>query len=423
MTFKFEWNEFADQPHNVAPREERLKHHLKHARSYFTLISANFRRAIPILKLYRRYWKNIYKASVSLGAPFAVSVSPTGERDDEVIENLKATGVRQTLVRVPSWEKNKLARYEDFLKRLRREQFDVTLALLQRRDDVVSLPSWVRFLEDVFSGLAAFSSSIEVGHAWNRTKWGVWDYTEYLDLALPAVDLAKRHGVKLVGPAVIDFEFHLYPPTLRVLPFDRVSSLLYVDRQGAPEKTQFGWDISRKIALLKAVVDASAQGSRDIWITEVNWPLQGTGKFSPASGRPNVTEEEQADYLVRYFVLCLATGMIEKVFWWQLVAPGYGLIDSRQTVWRRRPSFRAFQTMVQVLDQSVFKGKNESGEGRFFFFSKGQDTLAVCWTTGAPFEFLFPGQVKRILGRDGLEKSFSSGRIMIEGSPIYVFFS
>jgi hypothetical protein len=423
MTFKFEWNEFADQPHNVAPRKERLRHHFKHAGSYFTLTSANVRRAIPILKLYRRYWKNIYRAPVSLGSPFAVSVSPTGERDDEVIENLKATGVRQTLVRIPSWEKEDLTRYEGFLKRLKQEQFDVTLALLQRREDVVSLPSWVRFLEDVFSGLAACCSAVEVGHAWNRTKWGVWDYTEYLDLARPAVDLAKKHGVKLVGPAVIDFEFHLYPPTLRVLPFDRVSSLLYVDRQGAPESRQFGWDTSRKIALLKAVVDASVWGSRDIWVTEVNWPLQGTGKFSPASGRPNVTEEEQADYLVRYFVLCLATGHIEKIFWWQLVAPGYGLIDSREMAWRRRPSFKAFQTMVRVLDQSLFKGKTEKGEGRIFSFSRGEDSLAVCWTTGAPYEFLFPGRVKRVLGRDGQEKSFSSGRIRIEGSPIYVFFS
>jgi len=423
MTFKFEWNEFADQPHNVAPRNERLKHHLRHAGSYFSLASANLRQGVSILRRYRRHWKNIYAAPVSLGSPFAVSVSPVGERDGEVIENLKATGVRQTLVRIPSWEKENLARYESFLKRLREEHFDVTLALLQRRADVVLFPSWKKFLEEVFSRFAAFSSSIEVGHAWNRTKWGVWDYTEFLDLALPAVDLAKKYGVKLVGPAVIDFEFHLYPPTLQALLFDKVSSLLYVDRKGAPENKQYGWDTSRKIALLRAVVDASAGSERDIWITEINWPLQGTGKFSPASGRPNVTEEEQADYLVRYFVLCLATGFVERVFWWQLVAPGYGLIDSRETAWRRRPSFTAFQTMVGLLDRSLFEGKSEKGEGRFFFFSKGGDSWAVCWTTGAPFDFLFPGRIKRILGRDGLEKPFSSGQIRIEGSPLYVFFS
>ncbi len=363
MTFRFEWNPYADQPHNVAPRKERLSHHLRHAGSYFSLTSANLRRGVSILRRYRRHWKNIYGTPVSLGSPFAVSVSPAGERNEEVIEHLKATGARQTLVRIPSWEKENLARYESFLKRLREEQFDVTLALLQRRDDIVLFPSWVKFLEEVFSRFATFSSSVEVGHAWNRTKWGVWDYTEFLDLALPAVDLAKKYGVKLVGPAVIDFEFHLYPPTLQALLFDKVSSLLYVDRKGAPENKQYGWDTSRKIALLRAVVDASAGSERDIWITEINWPLQGTGKFSPASGRPNVTEGEQADYLVRYFVLCLATGFVYHNQY----------LDYRSR-YRNLPPDAAPLEFCSLYDKADMKSHLSSG---FFYAAAGMYALNI----------------------------------------------
>jgi hypothetical protein len=422
MPFQFEWNEFADQPHNVAPRSERLKHHLKHAGSYFTLTAANLRKAIPVLKLYRRYWRGMYKNPVKLENCFGLSVSPPGERKNEVVENLKDVGVRLTLVRIPSWEKEKLPFYQKFCEFLHGQGFELAVALLQRREDILSPSSWQSFLEEVFSRLSPACSFFEIGHAWNRTKWGVWDFREYLDLALPAVPLAARHDVKLVGPAVIDFEFHLYPPLLDRIPFDKVSSLLYVDRQGAPENTQFGWSTARKIALLKAIVDKCSTKSRDCWITEFNWPLEGTGKYSPASGKPNVSEEEQANYLVRYFVICLTSGLIERIYWWQLVAPGYGLVDSRESVWRKRPSFMAFETMVKYLEGSIFIQKLSDEEGEIYLFQSRRGRFAVCWSKGTPTEYVFPWRVSHVLGRNGEELPAPAERVKIDGRPTYVFF-
>ena len=423
MSFKFEWNEFTDQPHNIAPRSERFKHHLKHADTYFSLITSNLRQAIPILSLYRRYWKRIFQKPAKLEGAFALSASPYPQRNGEVIECLKEAGVRKSLVRVPSWEREKLDLYQQFLELLHKQRIEPVIALLQQREDVLFPCRWQSFLEEAFSLFGRICPFFEIGHAWNRTKWGLWDYKEYLKLARPAVSLAERCGVKLVGPAVIDFEFHLYPPILQVIPFDKVSSLLYVDRLGAPENSQFGWTTARKIALLKAVVDLTSSGGRDCWITEVNWPLKETGKYSPASGRPNVSEEEQANYLVRYFIISLASGFIERIYWWQLVAPGYGLIDSRENIWRKRPSFSAFKTMVSLLEGSVFMEKGRTSQAEIFFFSKGGESFAVCWTRGRPFEYNFLRQVRRVLTRDGEEISFQPERIKIEESPKYVFFA
>ena len=106
---------------------------------------------------------------------------------------------------------------------------------------------------------------------------------------------------------------HLYPAILPRIPFNVFSSLLYVDRMGAPENRQFGWDLQRKASLLKAVVDTCGMGKKPLRITEMNWPLKGTGKYSPVSGKPNVSEEDQADYLVRYYVLSLASGFIRRI--------------------------------------------------------------------------------------------------------------
>jgi hypothetical protein len=427
MSFKFRWNVYADQPHNVALKKDRLRYHLKHTGSYFGLLASNVRRTVPVLSRYREYRKKIYTEPVRIEGPIALSVSPSEKRAEEVVELLRETGVHKTLVRIPSWESGKLDVFERFFKLLLEHDFELTIALLQQRDDVFNSSRWQHFLEEVFSRFGRTASFFEVGHAWNRTKWGVWSYKEYLKLALPAVPLAEKYSVKLVGPAVIDFEFHLYPPVLKAIPFAKVSSLLYVDRMGAPENLQFGWDTSRKIALLKAVADGSGGRERDLWITEFNWPLKGTGKYSPAAGKPNVTEEEQANYLVRYFILCLTSGLVERVYWWQLVAPGYGLIDSRKKQWRKRPSFQALKTMVSLLEGSTFTGKIPHQEALIFSFCKGKNNFVVCWTNGPSFEYFFPRRIRGVLSRDGEEITFKDERIIrddriqIDGRPKYVF--
>jgi hypothetical protein len=250
----------------------------------------------------------MYKTSVNFRRPFGLSLSSHKSRNEAVVECLKELAITQSLIRFPSWERDTLSVYEKFADILLENKVELTGALLQRRDDVLDPSRWKDFVEEVFIRFGKHCAFFEVGHAWNRTKWGVWNYKEYLHLARSAADLAEKYDVKIVGPAVIDFEFHLYPPVLKEIPFDKVSSLLYVDRVGPPEDTQFGWDTATKVALLKATVDVSAIEGRDLWITEVNWPLKDTGKYSPASGKPNVTEERQADYLVRYHILTLASG-------------------------------------------------------------------------------------------------------------------
>ena len=71
-------------------------------------------------------------------------------------------------------------------------------------------------------------------------------------------------------------------------------------------------------------------------------------------------ETAQADYLVRYYLLALGTGLVERVFWWQLVARGYGLVDPAAPGDpagrddprgpRRRPAFFALKTLLRELD-------------------------------------------------------------------------
>jgi hypothetical protein len=427
MKETFRWNPDSDQPDISIPKKRRFLRHVKRARSYVSLFSANVRKAAPAISLYRKYWKSLHKSPCSIGDPFAVSVSPAGEKNEDVVRILKETGARKTLVRVFSWDKEKLGDCETLCRLLKQEGLDVSIALLQEREDVTNPARWQEFVGSVFSRFKTYSSFFEIGHAWNRAKWGVWDHEEYLELSRPVLFLAREHGIRLVGPAVIDFEFHLYPPVLEEIPFDVVSSLLYVDRVGAPENKQSGWDTRRKLALLRAVVDVCCQNSPPLWITEVNWPLKGTGKFSPVHGEVNVTEEEQASFLVRYYVLCLATGFVERIYWWQLTAPGYGLVDSREEPWRKRPGFYAFKTLIANLEGAAFKEKIPHPHAEIFVFQRGLDSFAVVWTTEkknwgqSPIKNWGLSPISRVVSRDGKELPFVKDQIWIDGSPRYVF--
>jgi len=354
--------------------------------------------------------------------PFCVSVSPEAGKEEKILALLRELGIHKALFRIPSWDRQGLDLYQRFATSLFSQGIELTGALLQNREDILDPPRWAHFLEDVFSRFRQVTSNFEIGHAWNRTKWGVWDYQEYLSLARPASSLAEKYQVKIVGPAVIDFEFHLYPPVLDAVHFDRISSLLYVDRMGAPENKQYGWDTSRKLALLKAIVDVVTKTRKGLWITEVNWPLKGTGKYSPASGKPNVSEEKQADYLVRYYVLCLACGFVERIYWWQLVAPGYGLVDSRESVWRKRPSFHALRIIADHLKGSWFLGREPHPEMEMYLFQNEKTNFAICWTTDGALEHNFSREILRVLNRDGREIPLTDNRVQIDGSPRYVFF-
>ncbi len=422
MDQDFKWDPHADQPHNVAPKKERFWYHFQFAPSYLPLLSSNIQRAIPVLSLYRAYKNKMYRVPVPMDSPFGVSISPGENREGEVLESLRDLGVQKTLVRIPSWEKERLNFYLKFVEKIQDQGFDVVISLLQRRQDVQNLSDWGSFLEEVFARLRYLSSFFEIGHAWNRTKWGVWDYKEYLKLAESSVLLAKKYDIKIIGPAVIDFEFHLYPIVLKKIAFDKITSLLYVDRLGAPENTQVGWDTSRKVALLKAVVDGCLKEKRNIWITEMNWPLKGREKYSPAAGRVNVTEEDQANFLVRYFVLVLASGFVERIYWWQLAAPGYGLIDNLGKNWRKRPGFFALKCMVERLENSVFLERIPHHKAFIFLFRKEKCSYAVCWTREGTVDHTFPRGILRVESRDGVELPLKNDRIQIGPSPRYVYF-
>lgn len=287
-----------------------------------------------------------------------VAVSPTGDAgcDRAVLDLVRDLGVRRVLLRYPVWERAHLGSLAGFAERLRAITGEpLLIALLQNRASVTEPRRWRADLAEAFHAFGPLAEAFQVLQAPNRTKWACYHPGDAFRLLEEAERVRVRFpGVRLAGPSVIDFE---PAPLMRLLlnrrrfRLDVVSALLYVDRRGAPQNTQYGiFDLARKIRFTAAVAKASARcrtadgQPSPLWLTETNWPLRGTGAWAPTSQKEAVDEDAAADHLEAYARIAAATGLVERVYWWQLVAPGYGLVD-------RRPDFRprAAYTRMQTL--------------------------------------------------------------------------
>ena len=288
---------------------------------------------------------------------------------------------------------------------LHRQGHPVALALVQDRRALREPKGWRQMVTLAFDRAHAFADFFEIGHAVNRSKWGVWDFREYARLLDPVRSSLIQHPeAKIAGPACIDFEPHALAALLhllpRDLPFHALSHHLYVDRRGAPENFQGAFDTVGKCALLRAFARAHRFADDRLLVTEVNWPLLGTGVWSPVNSPyetldprrndPSVDEDTYAAYMARYLLLALASGHVRRVYWWRLAARGFGLVDDTDpAAWRPRPAFFALQTLLRKLDGATFAKRTDAPPGQFAlqFDKPGSPPLAVRWTSSTPPEF------------------------------------
>ena len=247
----------------------------------------------------------------------------------------------------------------------------VAFALVQDRNAVLRPKSWEKMTDTVITQTQDFSDFYEIGHVTNRGKWGIWDFREYPALLAPALKQKKTFPhITLSGPACIDFDLHSLPSLLgkiRQGDLDCLSQHLYVDRRGAPENKQGKFDTVDKCALHRAFARVYGLKQEKIIISEVNWPVVGTGHWSPVGSPytingpwatpPSATEEDYAKFMCRYFLLAIASGHVSRVYWWRLAARGYGIIDDTGTPkqWRPRPAFFALKKLLSQLADSRFE--------------------------------------------------------------------
>ncbi len=421
---KIVWDHLSDQPHQHAGRLEKLGVRLADAPSHFrqtmTLIAAS----PPLIKRYRQLKRDLYRHPVPWGG-VGICVRPLPEAPDSLLAAIDELGVKKVLVRLHAWEEDHAAE-ATLCRELSLRGYELTFALPQNRDLVRDPVRWRRKVTELAERFTPYGRYFQIGQAINRSKWGIWKVGDYLDLASSAASILKQYpGVEILGPAVIDFEYHVTASILNLrntdLRFDILSSLLYVDRRGAPEEAQLGFDTIGKVLLLQAIAETARNCGPRSWVTEVNWPLW-EGPHSPAGRTVSVDPETQANFLARYYLLALTTGAIERVYWWQLVARGYGLVAPRSANGPagieliKRPGFYALSTLSRVLRDSVFMGPLPAPARIYLFLFRRSDGTEViaAWSSDGPRKASLPRPVR------GLTESNGKSRSLPESTEIEV---
>ncbi len=346
MKTPFKWDSYSDQPYPIKDKAYKKKMRKKYIFDNIILVLTNIV-MLPVSLFFMFFLKG--KENPEKRDFFGMGVSlEKGDIQRELIDEL---GVKHLLIRMPLWEIARVDEYVEFAKSFADDK-QILLNILQDREHIEDKKLLEKDIETIFEKFANFVSEYQLGNAINRTKWGFFSMSEYMNWykVIQQVRDKKYPNLKLIGSSVIDFEYHY---TIRTLfnffdiKYDKFSALLYVDRRGAPQNTQMGvFDTRNKIKFLYSLVKLSHKTSSSIYITETNWPLSNTAPYAPTSELECVSEEDYAKFMRDYMYIAKESKMIERVYWHQLVAAGYGLVDDRDGKIRKTIAYEEFRKML-----------------------------------------------------------------------------
>lgn len=402
--------------------------------NHLRIALSNLKAMIGVRRIYKQQLAHAFQKPVAMTNRIGMALEPADLDFEPQMELLAELGPMPVLLRFghhegeAQWDKSLAC-----LNRLHHEGHEIMVAVLQDRRAVLEPDSWQRFLEYLFEGIDGKVTTVEIGHVVNRVKWGVHSLKEYRDLMRPVIALRAKHpDLQIVGPACIDFEFHYTVAALDLLPrglhFDALAHHLYVDRRGAPENRQGPFGIIEKAALLKAISVHSRHCDSRVIVSEVNWPLAHTGEWSPVAAsylprgakgsRTHVTEDQYGHYMIRYLAKVLCSGLVERVYWWRLVAHGFGLVDEQaEGGWRKRSSFQMLRVFLKELGQATFVEKMPTPDEVYALrFEREADEVVLLWCNGRNFTGSWPIKPQRVLDSQGRECALTE----VGEEPVYL---
>ncbi len=347
INIKFPWDRYSDQPYVL---KKELKQELRrgHKIDYIKLITTNL---IFFPYLFARFYfkSKFHKRLIKTPEFYGLCVNlDKGVGQYELVEEL---GVKSLQIRVFLNDIKNIDAYVEFAKGFGVDK-EILITIIQDREHIENPKLLEADITTIFQKFKDITDEVMIGNAINRIKWGFVSMEEYLSFYETIQKIRDRDfpTIKLIGSSIIDFEYHFTIRTLfnnYKIHYDRVASLLYVDRRGSPYSTQMGiFDLKNKIEFLETIVRNSKKSENYIYITETNYPLSGTAPYAPTSEKECVSEELYNRYMLDYFDIALRSQKVQKVYWHQLIASGYGLVDNRDGKLRKTKAFYSFKELI-----------------------------------------------------------------------------
>lgn len=357
----FVWDKYSDQPCVIKDKayrkEKRSKYVLEYLFSYLGFILT-----LPFFTFVGVFLKGSKTKKTKIG--IGVNLDK-GNQQQALIKEL---GVKELLIRVPlrdiTENKNAIKKYVQFAQSFGNDK-TITINILQDREYIEKKNQQIleKSLDIIFKNFDGICSEYQIANAVNRIKWGFFSMSEYLSFYLVVQGLRdkKYPHFKLIAPNIIDFEYQHFFSSLynmskknKNIKFDILNNLLYVDRRGSPYNRQLGFNLKNKISLLYALNKFSKKSEKTIYITETNWPIKNTAPYAPTGEKECVSLKTYCKFMIDYFNITAKSGKIDKIFWHQLLAKGYGLAyvnDNEKLV--KYPAFDEFKAYLESNKDNI----------------------------------------------------------------------
>jgi hypothetical protein len=349
ININFPWDSYSDQPHILKRKDKKLLRK-NSGFSFFKLLLTNI---ILFPYLFIKFYFKDKSSNTIINSDEFYSLCVNLDKGQDQVKLVDELGVKSLQIRVFLNDIKNINSYVEFAKSFGNDK-TIIINIIQSRDHILNselLKKDIKILFDAFDGIC---DEFIVGNAINRIKWGFVTMDEYLQFYKTIQDIRdnKYHNYKLIGSSIIDFEYHFTIRTLYnnyKIKYDKIASLLYVDRRGSPYNTQMGiFDFENKIEFLHTIVkNSSKTKSEDIYITEANWPLSGTAPYAPTSEKECVDIDTYIKYMKEYHFIARKTAKIKRIYWHQLIAPGFGLVDNRDGKIIKTKAFYAYKEMIK----------------------------------------------------------------------------
>jgi hypothetical protein len=260
-----------------------------------------------------------------------------------------------------------------------------------------------------------YRGKVDYWQIWNEPNGGFWkgtpeQYASLLAAAGKAIHEANPHA-KVLGLNMAFCDVLWAEKILKLVPYDCFDIACFHPYRppNAPED-QFDWwqldhyvkrwhknDLTPEYPLVNMTYLEQARElvktmekfgkPKPLWVTEICWNTHihpyGTSEF------------RQADLLVRFYLLSIASGIVEKVFWWTLKDGGDRQFDQADMVGLMRHdlspkySYYACAWMTRMLEGKKWLRNDAFGPEIFaaVFTDGNENDLIVAWAT-RPFGYV-----------------------------------
>ncbi len=382
---------------------------------------------------------------------FGIGVAASDEPryNDYLIDALNELGLRHIRVDLCSAANN--FNQIKLLERLIKEGFRVHLHLLQGLDEAKNIlidkdveNAWTSFVSSIVEQYGDSVELLEIGSTVNRPRWAGYSIESFTKAWNIAYAIIKRRGLLIAGPNITDFE----PPyTLLFLDAlkqsnslpDIYTNNLFAERATEPERFDhkvlglkfanlIKFNLLKKSRLLKNI--AEKYSIHEVISPSSFWTLPRIERHTKNS------EDKQADYLIRYFVLLAASSNLSKAFWGPLICHREGLIDEgdfdypvlekityygqlqgRIGQFKKRPSFYAYQTVVRYLTGAKYLESYQVDGVQIYRFKQQGNVIDVAWTING-----LAAKINNFYSDDALSAAIILDRFSrpMDGTPAFI---